>query len=338
MSFLKSKFGKVLQWLSLLLLAVVFLYFAFSGVKWDDFIKGIESCNFWWILASMVVSVIAFVVRALRWRLAMLPLSDKITRMDAYRGVTVGYLVNFALPRAGEFARCGVIAATGKSSFESVLGSVVLERSWDMLSYIIILFAVLLIGNNTFGNFVSEQVWNPFVETFSFNVLWILAGVVLAGVIALVLIYRKREFLSKNKFFAKLFEIVAGLWSGLVSGVKMKGKSKFFLLTVLLWFCYWCMSYFTIQAFPQVGSLNWADAMFLMVVGSLGWIVPVQGGIGAYHFILSLALAHIYGLEQTTGVIFATISHESQALTMLLCGILSLVQITLIKKKNFKNR
>jgi hypothetical protein len=98
------------------------------------------------------------------------------------------------------------------------------------------------------------------------------------------------------------------------------------------------MSYFTIQAFPQVGSLNWADAMFLMVVGSLGWIVPVQGGIGAYHFILSLALAHIYGLEQTTGVIFATISHESQALTMLLCGILSLVQITLIKKKNFKNR
>jgi uncharacterized protein (TIRG00374 family) len=204
-SFLKSKFGKVLQWLLLLLLAIVFLYFAFSGVKWDDFIKGIESCNFWWILASMVVSVIAFVVRAFRWRLAMLPLSDKITRMDAYRGVTVGYLVNFALPRAGEFARCGVISATGKSSFESVLGSVVLERSWDMLSYIIILFAVLLIGNNTFGNFVSEQVWNPFVETFSFNVLWILAGGALAGVIALVLIYRKREFLSKNKFFAKLF-------------------------------------------------------------------------------------------------------------------------------------
>ncbi|MBQ5747541.1 MAG: flippase-like domain-containing protein, partial [Bacteroidales bacterium] len=104
MSFLKSKFGKILQWLLLLLLAIVFLYFAFSGVKWDDFINGIESCNFWWILASMVVSVIAFVVRALRWRLAMLPLSDKITRMDAYRGVTVGYLVNFALPRAGEFA------------------------------------------------------------------------------------------------------------------------------------------------------------------------------------------------------------------------------------------
>ena len=66
-----------------------------------------------------------------------------------------------------------------------------------------------------------------------------------------------------------------------------------------------------------------------MVVGSLGWIVPVQGGIGAYHFILSLALSTIYGIPQTSGVIFATISHESQALTMLLFGAISLVAVSL---------
>ena len=143
MSFLKSKAGKILQWLALLSLSVLFLYFAFRGVKWEDFIAGIESCDFRWIFASMLLSVVAFVVRALRWRLAMLPLSSDITRMDAYRGVTIGYLVNFALPRAGEFARCGVISATGKSSFEAVLGSVVLERSWDVISYIIILYQIL---------------------------------------------------------------------------------------------------------------------------------------------------------------------------------------------------
>ncbi len=338
MSFLKSKAGKILQWLALLSLSVLFLYFAFRGVKWEDFIAGIESCDFRWIFASMLLSVVAFVVRALRWRLAMLPLSSDITRMDAYRGVTIGYLVNFALPRAGEFARCGVISATGKSSFEAVLGSVVLERSWDMISYIIILFAVLLLGNNTFGNFVSEQVWTPFVERVPFNMLWLLAVVALLGVVSLVLLYRYRETLSKYKFFSKVFKIASGLWSGLVSGVRMKGKFRFFLLTILLWGCYWGMSYFTIMAFPQVASLTWVDAMFLMVVGGLGWIVPVQGGIGAYHFILSLALAYIYGLEQTTGVIFATISHESQAFTMLLCGLISLVQMTMSKKKIFKNK
>ena len=75
------------------------------------------------------------------------------------------------------------------------------------------------------------------------------------------------------------------------------------------------------------------DALFLMVVGGLGWVVPVQGGIGAYHFIVSLALLKVYAIPQTTGVVFATISHESQAIVMILCGLISLVSISLWKKK-----
>lgn len=317
----------------MLALAVLLLYFAFKGVKWEDFVSGIRSCNFNWILVSMLASVLAFVIRALRWRLVMLPLNPSITRREAYDGVTVAYLTNFALPRAGELARCGVISATGKASFESVLGTVVLERSWDLLTYIIILFAVLVAGESSFRQFISDQVWQPAVDSMPFNILWIVAAaaaVVLAGCI-LVYVYRTR--LRRYRFFDKLFKVASGLFSGLASGLRMKGKWKFLLYTLLLWFFYWLMSYTTILAFPQVEGLNWADAMFLMVVGSLGWIVPVQGGIGAYHFILSLAMASIYSIPQTSGVIFATISHESQALTMLLCGAVSVASIYLKKHK-----
>ena len=80
-------------------------------------------------------------------------------------------------------------------------------------------------------------------------------------------------------------------------------------------------------------GLGASDALFLMMVGSFGWVIPVQGGIGAYHLIISLALASVYGISQTTGVIFATISHESQALTMLVCGVISLISFTLSKRK-----
>ena len=73
------------------------------------------------------------------------------------------------------------------------------------------------------------------------------------------------------------------------------------------------------------------DALFLMMVGSFGWVIPVQGGIGAYHLIISLALYTVYGISQTTGVIFATISHGSQAITMLLFGAISLLSITIRK-------
>ena len=331
-----KRIKKAVQWVVMLLLAAVLLYFAFRGVKWADFMDGIRSCDFRWILVSMAASILAFVVRGLRWRQVMLPLNPSITVREAYDGVTVAYLTNFALPRAGELARCGVISATGKASFESVLGTVVLERSWDMVTYLIILFLVLLAGESSFGRFVSDEVWRPAVDSMSFDVLWLIGGAAALCVGACILVFCYRRRLSRYRFFEKLFSLARGLIGGLTVGLKMKGKWKFLLYTLLLWVCYWAMSYSTILAFPQVAGLNWADALFLMVVGSLGWIVPVQGGIGAYHFILSLAMASIYSIPQTSGVIFATISHESQALTMLLCGAVSLGSIYLKKRKTEK--
>ena len=332
----RKQIKKILQWTLMLLLAFVLLYFAFRGVKWADFMEGVRSCDFRWIAVSMAASILAFVIRGLRWRLVMLPLNPSITRREAYDGVTVAYLTNFALPRAGELARCGIISATGKATFESVLGTVVLERSWDMISYLIILFIVLLAGESSFGQFVSNEVWRPAVDSMSYDLLWIIGIAAALCVTACILIFVYRRKLSRYRIFAKIFSLAKGLLNGLAAGLRMKGKWRFLLYTLLLWLCYWIMSYSTILAIPQVAGLNWADALFLMVVGSLGWIVPVQGGIGAYHFILSLAMASIYSIPQTSGVIFATISHESQALTMLLCGALSLGSIYLKKRKTEK--
>lgn len=329
---MKIDLKKIGGWILMLLLAVVLLYFAFKGVKWSDFISGLASCNFWWILVSMVASVGAFIFRGLRWRYVMLPLNPTITRKEAYDGVTIAYLSNFALPRAGEFVRCGVISSTGKASFESVLGTVVLERSWDMLCYLIVLLGVLLLSWERFGEFMTTQIWTPLMEKLPFDILWLMAGVLLLCVIAVLFVYRKREFLMKIKFVEKIFGIVRGLVQGLVAGLKMEYKWRFIFSTVMIWVFYWVMSYSTILAFPQVAELNASDAAFLMVVGSLGWIIPVQGGIGAYHFVISLALFSIYGIAQTSGVIFATISHESQALTMLICGTVSLFSL---RKRKF---
>ncbi len=334
---MNSKVKKAIQWTAMLVLAAVLLYFAFRGVKWEDFMAGLRSCRWEWIVLSMVASIVAFVARGLRWRLVMLPLNPSITRREAYDGVTVAYLTNFALPRAGEFARCGVISATGKASFESVLGTVVLERTWDMLSYVVILIMILLAGDSAFMGFVDENVLSPMVDRFQMRLLWMVALVIVVALACCWMLWHFRGRIKKTKVGGKVYSMLAGLLRGLKSGLKMKHKGLFFFYTFLLWFCYWLMSFCTIQAFPEVDFLNWADALFLMVVGGLGWIVPVQGGIGAYHFILSLAMASIYGIDQTQGVVFATISHESQALTMFVCGALSLLTIYLAKRKSTKN-
>ena len=58
----------------------------------------------------------------------------------------------------------------------------------------------------------------------------------------------------------------------------------------------------------------------ILLVGALSSLVPVPGGFGAFHYLVSLALTSLYGIPMETAVIFATLSHESQILTQILCG------------------
>ncbi len=327
---------KLIQYFLLLALAGLLLYFSFKGVKWNDFVNGLKGCNFQWIAASVVVGIIGFIFRGLRWRLLLLPLNGKVTFREAYDGVAIAYLTNFAIPRAGEIARCGVVAKSGKVTFEGALGTVVLERGFDMLCLLFWIVTLLVFKWDEFGSFMNEQLFVPFSQRFSFAFVWILAALFLFATIACAVAWRYRKRLLEVKLFAKLYDIAKGLWQGVLAAFRMKGKGLFFIYTAAIWGTYWLTSYTTIQAFPSVSYLDGSDALFLMIVGGLGWVVPVQGGLGAYHFIVSLALWSVYSIPQTTGVIFATISHESQALAMIVCGVVSLISVSLWSRNTGK--
>lgn len=320
-----------IKYILLLAVAALLLWASFRGVHWDDFIAGLKTANYYWIGTSMVVSVGAFWLRALRWRLIMLPLGIKIKRRDAWDGINIGYITNFAIPRAGEFARCGVITKKTGIPFETVAGTVVLERSVDLVSLVVVTFSVLFFQWDKFGSFINREIIDSLGKRLSFNLLWIGVAVVFAIGVFLYIVY---YFRKTNPLFRKIANIVKGVINGVISGFKMPQKWMFLIYTLLIWVCYWLMSYTTIMAFPAAAAqgLGATDALFLMVVGGLGWVIPVQGGIGAYHFIISLALASVYAIDQTTGVIFATISHESQAITMLVFGTLSLISFYFKKR------
>ena len=323
--------GKVLKYLAFLALAGLLLHFSFKGVEWSDFINGLRNCNWWWIAASMCIGILGFLARALRWRLLLLAINKDITVREAFDGVNVGYLTNFVFPRAGEVARCGVIAKTKKVPFESALGTVVLERSLDLICLLFLMAVLLFFKWGEFGAFMKTELIEPLFGKVT-SMLWPLAimGAITVAIVAVLWIFRKT--ISAVPLFAKIIRIAKGLGEGLVTAFKMDHKWLFLFYTSLIWLTYWLTSLTTVCAFAMNGSLDGTDALFLMIVGGLGWVVPVQGGVGAYHFIVSLALAKVYGIAQATGVVFATISHEAQALVMILCGIASLVSISLWKK------
>ena len=302
--------------------AVVLLYFSFRGVKWSDFWEGLHTANYYWILLSMLFGALSFWIRSMRWRLLILGAGYYVKREDAFDAVNIAYLTNFALPRAGEVARCGVLVKSARAPFDALLGTVVLERAFDTFCLMVITMVVIALQWDVFGSFMGRQLWTPFVEAFQGKSNYLITILLLCLLLSiLIIITRKR--LRTFFIFKKISDLISGIVHGIKSGFTMKQKMPFLCYTVALWLLYLATCRCTILAFPAAAHLTFLDALFLMAVGSLGWVVPVQGGIGAYHFIVSLALTSVYAIGQTQSMVFATISHESQAVTMIIFGLFS---------------
>ena len=77
--------------------------------------------------------------------------------------------------------------------------------------------------------------------------------------------------------------------------------------------------------------LTLIDGLFVMVVGSFGMIVPVQGGFGAFHLITAMGLG-IFGISNEDGLVFATIGHESQMLLYIALGTIAMAVLFLKRK------
>ena len=181
-------------------LAALLLWASFREVEWKDFIEGVKSCRWEFILLSMAAGAFAFWLRALRWRRLLLPIDDSISRTTTFNGINIGNISNFVFPRIGEFVRCGVITrhsasaaptsdsadsselagkvslssdAKGiqkKATYDKVLGTVVLERGWDLLVMLILLAVVVIGGFDRFGSFFMEQIWTPMSSRLDFSI------------------------------------------------------------------------------------------------------------------------------------------------------------------------
>ena len=324
----------VLKYVVFLVLSAWLLHISFKGVAWKELVAGLRSANYWWVGASMLTGWMAIVMRALRWRLIIEPLGYRPSVKNTYDAVMLTYLANFAVPRLGEVVRCGALRKTEKVPFESLLGTVVLERVFDVLCLFIITVLVVGLRMDAFGTFLHEKIVQPLIaqNTGTAGLSWlVLLSGALAVTVILLFIFRKK--LLQFRAAQKINKLLKGLIDGLKTGFRLKKKNRFFAGTLMIWFFYFLQSYTIMHAMPETSSLGVADALFLMVVGALGWVAPVPGGLGAYHFLLSLALLTMYAVPWELGVVFATISHETQAVMMIVFGFLSLASVLLVGKK-----
>jgi len=133
--------------LSLLLgagVSVVALYFAFKNVPFNELIGYLATINYWWVLPSVAVALLTFVIRAFRWQVILGGKAAGIGFWQAFHPMMIGFMINCILPgRAGEVARPIILSKKDKVPFTTGLATVAAERVFD-IGLLIAFFAVVL--------------------------------------------------------------------------------------------------------------------------------------------------------------------------------------------------
>lgn len=334
---MKNTFFKILRFTAFLVLGLLLLYFAFRGIDFSELKEIFRNTKFAWVILSLVISMLALVSRARRWILIIQPLKYNPSLWNTYNAVIFGYLANYAFPRLGEITRCVTLGRKEKIPVDSLIGTMIVERALDLLMAILIMIFLLIARFEKFGAFFKEFLFDPMGTKLSNSVsgAWLLILIVgVLGILSIVLLFIYRKRLYRYKLFKKFSDIVKGVIEGLQAVMKLERKWEFLFHTLFIWVSYALMTWVVVFALPGItDSLTMVDGIFLLVIGSMGMVVPVQAGIGAFHWIVSRGLHFVYGLELSEGLAFATLQHESQTLLVLVLGSIAMFFIFRKRKK-----
>ena len=158
-------------------LGLLALAFVNLDLDYDKVMNGFKSANYFWIGMALLVSVLSHFLRAIRWNQMLEPMGTKPSAIHAFNAVMIGYLFNFAIPRMGEVSRCGVLNRTDKIPINQSLGTVVVERVFDMIILLVVTALVLLLQFDVLFGFFNETFFQPIMQKVKMSNSYVLIGV-----------------------------------------------------------------------------------------------------------------------------------------------------------------
>ncbi len=295
-----------------LLLAILLLYFAFRNVEFADFLSKSKETNYIWVLASIVLSIFSYILRAFRWNLLLKPLGHRLSTFNTTLAVLIGYLANLAFPRLGEVTRCAILRRTDNVPLPVSLGSVITERLIDSLTLLSLIAVSFIVEFDLITTFLSDTLSTYNVDMT--KVIIIIVALIVAMVGIFVIFLRKGD-----RRTLRIRAILRQLYLGISSIGKVENITAFLVSTVTLWLVYYLMAYIIVFSLDETSFLSISAGLMLLVTGGIALALPVQGGIGTYHAMVT-ALLMLYGINKTTGLFLATLLHTSQIVAIAVFG------------------
>ena len=284
-----------------------------------------------WMLLSLPFGIMAQLFRAWRWQQTLEPMGENARTSVATYAVFLSYAASLAIPRIGEFTRCGVLKRYDGISFSKALGTVVTERAVDTLIVMFYSGIILLVQMSVFGSFFKKTgtSLDHILEGFSLTG-WMVTAI--CGVAALILLH----LLMKNfSIYSKVKMTLGSIWEGVLSLKGVKNLPLYLFFSFGIWVMYFLHFFLPFYCFDFTASLGIGCALVGFVVTNIAVIVPTPNGAGPMHFALKTILI-LYGVADEQALWYVLILHTVQTLLLVVLGVYAWIALLFTKRLNPK--
>jgi uncharacterized protein (TIRG00374 family) len=267
-------------------------------VDWRGTAQALRAADYRWVLVGALAIAFTLLARARRWQALLHPTAPPLRTV--MMGLLLGQLFNQALPmRGGDVARVLWLSPTGREA-PAVIGSVVVEKLWDLLALLVCILALLA--------------WTPLPE-------WLLRAAgpaaLMAGgcLLGLGTILRQRErILSRasglvsrlpSRWQAGGMEAVRRGLEGLAAACRPRVAGQALGWTGLTWLGGGLANLAVLTAF---GFPHPPAALFLLIALMIGGAVPVPARVGLFEGICVVSLG-LFGVDPERALAVGLILH-----------------------------
>ncbi|KGL62609.1 YbhN family protein [Polaribacter sp. Hel1_85] len=308
---------KILKIVLPLVLGGFLVWYSISDISLEVLGKYFKEAKYSWIFLGLFFGILSHLSRAYRWKFMLEPIGFKPKFTNSVLAVLVGYLVNLALPRAGEVSRALVLTNYEDVPFEKGFGTIVAERIADLIMMLSIIVITLFVQ--------FDFIYDLLIKNFNPTKIIIGLAILIIGFFILTSFIKK----AKSGFLLKIKTFVSGLVEGVTSIFKMKNKWAFIFHTVFIWAMYVAMFWATI---PAIKGLNvpLGGILIAFIAGGFA-IAATNGGIGLYPIAVAGALA-LFDVPTEPATAFGWIMWTAQTAMIVVFGGLAFLLLPIYNK------
>ena len=292
----------------------------------------LQTARYWLVLPVFAMLFASHLIRALRWKLLIEPLGYKPSTANTYFAVMIGYLANQAVPRLGEVLKCTVLARYEKVPADKLIGTIILERVIDAICLLVVFAITLAIQPDIYTQLIDTIFYSSKADENEHHIPNYVIGLSILGLILLIIaIWMVRNKKSIKDLGLVFKHIGQSIWQGLSAVQHLKRRTRFIILTLILWALYLTAGYIGFFALQQTSHYGIPEAFTILSAGSIG-MIATPGGIGAYAYLIQKTM-QVYGLNEGIALAFGWILWLAQTAVILIGGLISFVAIPIYNKK-----